>query len=176
MSTFFISDLHLGHENMAIRRGFSCADEMNETIIQRWNNVVNKHDKVFILGDVGFEKPTYYPLLNKLKGLKEVVLGNHDDSRHVLELLKYVNKVAGMIDYKKEYILTHCPIHPSQLDYRYSYNIHGHVHENSILKHPALADYLGELDPRYLNVSAEVIDYTPKTLEELLELNKLNKI
>jgi calcineurin-like phosphoesterase family protein len=149
---------------------------MNETIIQRWNIVVNKHDKVFILGDVGFEKPKYYPLLNKLKGLKEVVLGNHDDSRHVPELLKYVNKVAGMIDYKKEFILTHCPIHPSQLEYRYKYNIHGHVHENSILKHPTLADYLGELDPRYLNVSAEVIDYTPITLEVLLELNKNGKI
>ena len=65
-----------------------------------------------------------------------------------------------MIDYKKEYILTHCPIHSSQLDYRYSYNIHGHVHSNSID------------DARYINVSAEVIDYTPKTLEQLLEINK----
>jgi calcineurin-like phosphoesterase family protein len=69
-----------------------------------------------------------------------------------------------MIDYKKEFILTHCPIHPSQLEYRYKYNIHGHVHENSIN------------DPRYINVSAEVIDYTPKTLEELLQLNKNGKI
>lgn len=164
MSTFFISDLHLGHENMAKHRGFSCADEMNETIIQRWNIVVNKHDKVFILGDVTMEKTKFYPLLSKLKGLKEVVLGNHDEPNHVPELLKHVNKVAGMIDYKKKFILTHCPIHPSQLDYRYSYNICGHTHSEIIP------------DPRYLNVCAENIDYTPITLEVLLELNKNGKI
>jgi calcineurin-like phosphoesterase family protein len=35
-------------------------------------------------------------------------------------------------------------------------NIHGHVHENTLD------------DKRYINVSAEVIDYRPKTLRELL--------
>lgn len=44
MSVFFISDLHLGHENMAIKRGFSCADEMNEYIIKSWNSVIDKID------------------------------------------------------------------------------------------------------------------------------------
>ena len=160
MSTFFISDLHLGHKNMAIRRGFKDEEEMNKHIVSCWNKVVRKKDLVIILGDLTMGKPTFYPLLKRLNGLKTVVLGNHDEPQHVKELLKYVNKVAGMIDYKKEYILTHCPIHPSQLDYRYSYNIHGHVHENSID------------DLRYINVSAEVIDYTPKTLEQLLEINK----
>ena len=44
MSVFFISDLHLGHENMTIKRGFSCADEMNEYIIKSWNSVIDKID------------------------------------------------------------------------------------------------------------------------------------
>jgi calcineurin-like phosphoesterase family protein len=79
-----------------------------------------------------------------LNGVINVVLGNHDERNHVQELLKYVNSVAGMVDYKNKVILTHCPIHPSQLEFRYSHNIHGHVHEISILKHPTLADYLGE--------------------------------
>lgn len=145
---------------MAIRRGFEDEMQMNGHIVSCWNQVVKKKDLVIILGDVTMEKTAYYPILNILNGLKTVVLGNHDEPNHVKELLKYVNKVAGMIDYKKEYILTHCPIHPSQLDYRYSYNIHGHVHTNSIA------------DPRYINVSAEVIDYTPKTLEQLIKINK----
>jgi calcineurin-like phosphoesterase family protein len=158
MSTFFISDLHLGHENMAIKRGFSCADEMNEHIIKCWNSVISKRDLVYILGDVTMEKVRDYPILLQLKGEKTVVLGNHDEPQHARELLKYVNKVAGMIDYKGNSILTHCPIHPSQLDYRYSYNIHGHVHENSLD------------DPRYINVSCEVVDYTP--VEYLKLINK----
>jgi calcineurin-like phosphoesterase family protein len=149
---------------MAIRRGFEDEIQMNEHIVSCWNKVVKKKDLVIVLGDITMEKNKYYSILNSLNGLKTIILGNHDEPNHVPELLKYVNKVAGMIDYKKEYILTHCPIHPSQLEYRYSYNIHGHIHSEVID------------DPRYINVCAENIDYTPKTLEELLELNKNGKI
>lgn len=35
--------------------------------------------------------------------------------QHVQELLKYVESVAGMIDYKG-FALTHCPIHPIELE------------------------------------------------------------
>ena len=152
----FISDLHFGHENMALKRGFSCADEMNIYIVQQWNKVVNKKDVTYILGDVTMEKTRDYPVLDRLNGIKNVVLGNHDSKNHIPELLKYVNSVAGMINYKKKVILTHCPIHPCELDYRFHYNIHGHVHENSLD------------DKRYINVSCEVIDYTPKLLIELI--------
>lgn len=156
MSVFFISDLHLGHENMAIKRGFSCADEMNQQIIDKWNSVIDKRDMVYILGDLTMEKKRDYPLLDILKGDKTVILGNHDRRQDVTEMLKYVTNVAGMMNYKSKIILTHCPIHPTELDYRYSHNIHGHVHENS----------LG--DERYINVSCEVVDYTPKLLTQLL--------
>ena len=48
MSTFFIADLHLGHKNMAIKRGFKDTFEHDEYLIKRWNKVVSKKDKVFI--------------------------------------------------------------------------------------------------------------------------------
>jgi calcineurin-like phosphoesterase family protein len=143
---------------MAVKRGFINEVHMNEYIVDKWNSVVNKRDHVFILGDVTMEKTLYYPVLSLLKGTKTVVMGNHDEPQHVVELLKYVNKVAGMIDYKKQFILTHCPIHPSQLEFRYSYNIHGHVHENSLD------------DPRYINVSAEVINYEPIEFSKLCQI------
>ena len=92
-----------------------------------------------------------------MNGVKNVILGNHCRRQDIPEMLKYVNSVAGMIDYKSNYILTHCPVHPSQLEFRYSYNIHGHVHENSID------------DERYINVSCEVVDYTPKLITELIK-------
>jgi len=152
----FISDTHFGHENMAIKRGFSSAEEMNEYIIKKWNSVVSKKDVTYLLGDVSMESKKFYYLLNSLNGVKNVVLGNHCRRQDIPEMLKYVNSVAGMIDYKGSYILTHCPVHPSQLEFRYSYNIHGHIHENSLD------------DPRYINVSCEVIDYTPKLIIELI--------
>jgi calcineurin-like phosphoesterase family protein len=152
----FISDTHFGHKNMAIKRGFSSAEEMNEYIIKKWNSVVNKKDVTYLLGDVSMESKNFYYLLDSLNGVKNVILGNHCRRQDIPEMLKYVNSVAGMIDYKSNYILTHCPVHPSQLEFRYSYNIHGHVHENSLD------------DPRYINVSCEVVDYTPKLITELI--------
>lgn len=154
----FISDLHFNHENMAIKRGFENAKEMNQHIIKSWNSVVNKKDTVYILGDITMEKSSDYPLLNKLHGFKKVVLGNHDKPQHIPELLKYVNSVAGMVklsSQKGNIFLTHCPIHPRELEFGVKYNIHGHLHENNID------------DNRYKNVCCENINYKPKSLEEL---------
>ena len=149
MSVFFISDLHLGHENMAIHRGFANATEMNNHIITKWNSVVHKRDCVYILGDITMEKSKDYPLLSLLKGDKNIILGNHDLKQHVPLLLPYVMGIAGMMKYKEDFMLTHCPIHPSELEFKFKYNIHGHNHDKCID------------DARYINVSCEQLDYTP---------------
>jgi calcineurin-like phosphoesterase family protein len=96
---------------MAKRRGFSSIEEHDEHIIAKWNSVVNKRDVTYILGDMTMEKSSPYPLLDRLNGLKHVVLGNHDRRQDVPHLLQYVESVGGMIQYKGV-ILTHCPIHP----------------------------------------------------------------
>ena len=150
---FFISDLHFGHESMAVKRGFKDAQEHDKYIIEKWNEVVSKRDVVYILGDITMEKKRDYYKLDMLNGIKHVVLGNHDRRQDVPELLKYVQSVAGTIKYKG-YILTHIPIHESEID-RFRSNVHGHIHENEI-NHP-----------KYINVSCEAADYTPRTLEEL---------
>lgn len=155
----FISDTHFGHTNMALKRGFSSADEMDKHILEKWNDRVLKKDTVYLLGDITMEKANY-EILAKLNGYKKIILGNHDLPQHVPQLLRYVNSVCGM--YKKGFpetkgnvIMTHCPIHESELD-RFVYNIHGHVHENSLE------------NKKYINVSCEVVDYTPRLLTELL--------
>ena len=160
----FIADLHLSHQNMATRRGFSSVEEHDEHIISKWNDVVSKRDVTYILGDVTMEKKSPYALLDKLNGRKHVVMGNHDRRQDVEALLKHVDSVAGMVQYKG-IILTHCPIHPMELDYRFPKNIHGHIHDKQVM--------LGGLpieipDERYICVSCERVNYTPRTLEELL--------
>jgi calcineurin-like phosphoesterase family protein len=161
---YVISDPHFHHRNMALRRGFTDEIEMNEHIVSKWNKTVNKKDTVWILGDITMEKADY-EILNKLNGIKHIVLGNHDRGQHTKILQQYVNKICGMVDYKNV-ILTHCPIHPSQLEFRYSKNIHGHVHSNPILDLYEDKAW-GKLDERYVNVSAEAINYTPILLNQL---------
>jgi calcineurin-like phosphoesterase family protein len=165
----FIADLHLGHGNMAKRRGFSTVEEHDEHIIAKWNSAVHKRDLTYILGDVTMEKEESYPLLDRLNGRKIIVLGNHDRRQDVEAILKHVDGVAGMVQYKG-FILTHCPVHPMELEYRFPKNIHGHIHNKVVLK-PLANDPTGygyEPDERYVCVSCEQVDYTPKTLEELI--------
>jgi calcineurin-like phosphoesterase family protein len=157
-NVYLISDLHLGHLNMAIRRGFSNVEDHDNHVIEKWNSVINKKDTVWILGDITMEKTQPYRLLDELKGIKNVVLGNHDLPQHVPELLKYTNKVCGSFSYKG-CILTHIPINEFELR-RFRYNIHGHLHSNVIE------------DQRYINVSCERVEYTPILLNELIKINK----
>jgi calcineurin-like phosphoesterase family protein len=164
----FIADLHFSHTSMAIKRGFTTVEEHDEHIIKQWNSVVNKRDTTYILGDITMETSKPYPLLARLNGVKHVVLGNHDMSKDVAELSKYVVKISGMIKYKGMF-LTHCPIHPMELDYRVNKNIHGHIHEN-VVKIDISDNRVGlcEIkDDRYIGVSCEQINFTPKTLKEL---------
>jgi len=79
---FFTSDTHFSHRNVIkyCDRPFADADEMNESIIRNWNNVVGAHDMVFHLGDVSFEKDrkNLTHTLRRLNGIKHIVWGNHD--------------------------------------------------------------------------------------------------
>lgn len=156
--TFVIADLHFGHKNMAIHRGFKSLIDHDEHIINSWNSVVLKKDTVWILGDVSMEKSSEYHKLSRLNGYKKVVLGNHDmcKTSHNFEILKFVNAICGAVTNKsKGYVMTHIPIHESELE-RFRLNIHGHVHRNSIP------------DDRYVNVSCENVNYTPILLQDLL--------
>lgn len=151
---YVISDLHFSHRNMATKRGFTDEVEHDDFIIKQWNSVVTKKDVIYILGDITMEKTSPYYLLDKLNGIKKVILGNHDMPQHVPELLKYVNSVCGVFKYKG-FLLSHVPVHHFELD-RFRKNIHGHVHENSLK------------DERYVNVCCEVLNYKPKLISEIM--------
>jgi len=151
---YHYSDPHFSHLNIAIKRGFQTVEEHDEYIIQQWNSTVNKNDKIFLHGDITMEKDKY-SILKRLKGQIVVIGGNHDKPGHAKEMLKYVSGFAGAIKYKG-FILTHIPIHPIELDdKRFIANIHGHFH----LK---VLD-----DKRYINVSAENINYKPVLFTEI---------
>lgn len=168
----FIGCLHLGHEWMARRRGFIDAHAHDEHLIEEYNRIVSKRDLVYILGDITMNAPEHYHLLDRLKGKKIVVLGNHDKPGSVRELLKYVDSVAGMVDYKG-FVITHCPIHPSDVGLCKG-NIHAHIHhDNTLEEFKALSSYGDEKSTpeltlhKYYNVDAHVLNYIPRTLEEL---------
>lgn len=156
---FFIGDLHLGHNNILKFSSFrnnmwSNIDEMHRGIVDIWNSKVSDKDTVWVLGDVTFNKKYLY-LMCEMRGIKNLVLGNHDNLS-IDQYTPYFNKIFGAIQYK-EFMLTHIPIHESELEYRCKYNIHGHMHKTSLK------------DKRYINVNCDQNECSPISLEEIYE-------
>lgn len=164
MNVRMMGCLHLGHLAIAKFRGFETSEEHDEHLIKKWNSVVNKRDLTFILGDVTNESKKHYHLLDRLQGRKIVVGGNHDFPKHSRELLNHVESICGLYKYKGLF-LSHCPVHPMELDYRVSRNIHSHLHEKNVM----IMNENGELvkDDRYICVSVEQVDFTPVSLADL---------
>lgn len=152
---YVTADLHLGHVNMATKRGFSSVEEHDHHIISNWNKVVTKRDTVWILGDVTNEKASY-EILGQLNGIINVVGGNHDRPQHTIKMLEYINGFCGAKQLKG-FMLTHIPIHPSELE-RFRGNIHGHVHDQSIY------------EKGYFNVSLENTLYYPVLLDDIIRI------
>lgn len=78
---FFTSDTHFWHKNIIEHcdRPWDTVEEMNEGLIERWNEVVGPHDTVYHLGDFSFgnlDKTT--EVFTRLNGNKLLVKGNHD--------------------------------------------------------------------------------------------------
>lgn len=81
MTVWFTADLHLGHTNIIRYSGrpFVDADAMNRALIDRWNEVVDGGDDVWLLGDFAMGKiDETLPLVGKLRGRKILLTGNHD--------------------------------------------------------------------------------------------------
>lgn len=160
---FFVSDTHFDHANF-LRftddqgnkiRPFHSVDEMNETIIERWNSVVTPQDKIYHLGDVTFKPNNFARIITRLNGHKRMLVGNHDDVKNY-ELTRWFEKVQLWRIFKSEnFVCTHIPIPKDQFRHKVRYNVHGHIHQNVIN------------DPQYINVCVEQINYTPISIEEL---------
>ena len=113
-------------------------------LMDRWRRTVTKWDLVYVLGDAAFTDEGLQSIA-ELPGRKKLVRGNHDKHNAKL-LLRVFEDIHGIVAYKRTW-LSHAPIHPQEL--RGRKNIHGHVHFATIP------------DDRYINVSAEAIEYTP---------------
>lgn len=171
-----ISDTHFNHANilnftdsntgLKVRPQFDNVEQMDEHIMDMWNETVKQGDRVYHLGDVVMGNGSQEWMKtnwNKLNGSKRLIVGNHDDIKFLSSggFFKKVQMWRVMPEYG--IIMSHIPLHPSSLERGapgkgvMMLNVHGHIHQNP------------SPDGPYHNVSVEAIDYTPVNIEDLAE-------
>lgn len=90
---FFTAGLWFDNSNIASKRHFRDADEMNRCIIKRWNSVVTDKDTVYILGDIG-----EFEYLKELKGDKIIFLSSSDMRFYETYITSITDKRDEMYD------------------------------------------------------------------------------
>ncbi len=185
MAVWFTSDLHLGHANIIGYSGrpFADTEAMNGALIDRWNELVNPSDDVWVLGDFALGRiEATLPLAGALHGYKRLVSGNHDRcwSGHGARAQQWISRYrdAGFDEVHQgsvkmqvggiEVLVCHFPYAGDSQDRdRYvearpadegQWLLHGHVHEK------------WRQHGRMINVGVDVWDYRPVSADILCQL------
>jgi calcineurin-like phosphoesterase family protein len=180
-ASFLYSDPHFSHQGVCnfLRadgvtklRPFGTADEMDEVLIERFNQTVGKKDKTYFLGDIVIKRKALAAIMPRLNGDKVLIRGNHDIFK-LSDYTPYFRDIRG-VHVMNGMILSHIPIHSASLG-RFGSNIHGHLHEKRVMK-PIGVDastgeiiYGDEIDPRYHCVCVEATDFAPILFEDVLK-------
>jgi calcineurin-like phosphoesterase family protein len=165
----YISDTHFGHANIIklTNRPFESVFEMDEVMIERWNNAVGKNDLVYHLGDFAWNNVEDYRWY--LNGHIILIHGSHDRLTKKQEkgLFSAVYYYKIIKDNGIGLVLFHYPILSWDGLYKGKHHLHGHSHNHTF---DVIEGKEHQNKGRRINICVEqpVMDYTPRTLEEIL--------
>lgn len=136
---WFTSDTHFDHKNILKyckdTRPFSDVNEMNEAIIERHNSVVKAEDRVYFLGDIGFDAQTILHRIQRMNGEKILILGNHDKLMMKVhgrqKMLEYFSEIRDYMEItigKRKVVMFHYPIFEWNSMQHGAIHLHGHTH------------------------------------------------
>lgn len=157
---------HFGHENIVKYNDRKTDDilEMEELLVQAWNDTVRPNDTVFHLGDItGGSDPA--PYLRRLNGRIKVIMGNHDSYRLMRRALQE-GLITGYVDTDyvrwnhERFWLSHYPHRAWRKSNKGSFHLYGHTH----------GDYPGV--GRSMDVGVDAIGFAPISIDEVYELLK----
>lgn len=161
---FLVSDTHFDHTNIIkyCNRPFQLTSEMNAIMKNNWNTTVGKDDIVFFLGDLVFGRHnqgvSYW--FKQLNGTIFFIRGNHEE---IPRSISSYDKL--IVRYKdKKYLLVHDPKDvPIDWD---GWTICGHHHNNRMKEFPFING-----QTKKVNVSVELLNYTPVNIDTLFNLD-----
>ena len=200
---YYIADCHFYHRSLLTKmdcRGFDNVDEMNEVIIDNWNNKVRSNDEVIILGDLSLgtaEETT--SVLERLNGHLFLIRGNHDrfekDKDYDYSRFEWIKDYEELNDNRRKVILCHYPIIFYNMQYRLdkndqpkTYMLYGHVHNthderllDQFIKTVRETEIIGpdgnkhKIPCQMINCFCGFSNYTPLTLDEWIENDRARR-
>ena len=140
---FFTSDTHFYHKNIMelSNRPWKTVKEMNEGIIQLWNDKVPPEATIFHLGDFAFTGNIKWvkELINSLNGSIHLIMGNHDyknkfqraiitNSFKSINDYLYIEVNDNILEHPQGIFLCHYPMLSWTHSNRGSWQLFGHIH------------------------------------------------
>lgn len=160
---FFSADHHFGETGIIgfCNRPFESSEEMDDAMIRRHNDRVERSDDVYFLGDFSSSYDVKYlqHIFERLKGRKHLVIGNHD-CKQVLRLnwssapapRKIIKDNEGQV-----FNLSHYSERSWDRMYRGAFHLYGHTHG----KLPGIG--------KSTDVGVDAWDFAPATSNEVIE-------
>lgn len=169
-NTWFTSDLHIGHKNVIryCNRPYEGVAEMNEAIINNFNERVKHGDTVYMLGDICFlPRRKLMEVLHRFNGKLHLIYGNHDKSlrQEIKKLEREETKIPfeSHQDYKEinvngqKIILMHYAMRTWNAQHKGAWQLYGHSHNNL----PELPTLMS------MDVGVDAHNYRPISFEEV---------
>jgi calcineurin-like phosphoesterase family protein len=162
MAVFYTADTHFGEERTLTfsRRPFANVREMDDTMVSRWNSLVQSDDTVYHLGDFGDLETA-----RRLNGHILLLLGNYEREAiaqgeiTLASLQAYFSQVIegpvllhALEGTGEQIALVHEPSHRRME----MFNLFGHIHQLQMVKRNGL------------NVGVDCHDFAPVSLETIL--------
>lgn len=161
MTIFFTSDTHFSHTRIIelCKRPFSSVEEMDETMVARWNERVQPGDTVYHLGDFTLKGADVGArFLSRLYGRITLLVGNHDQDVVVrFPLWEYTAPYLEIFEDGQHIVLCHYAMRTWRRANKGALMLYGHSHGNL----PG--------NSQSLDVGVDAWDFRPVTLDEILE-------
>jgi calcineurin-like phosphoesterase family protein len=144
---------------------------MNETLIDNWNKIINRHDRVYIIGDFAFSEHAKFA--DRLKGKKHLIKGNHDEASHdVYSRFESVSQIKEIEINKRMFVFCHFPLRTWSECHKGSIHLFGHCHGREQTNN--LSFDIGVDTHNYLPYSYdEVMKIVSKREEEMKKVHRI---
>ena len=133
MSELYVTgDTHFHHSRMATHyRPYESVEQMNEQMVEAWNDLIRPTDVVWHVGDFSFgSAEKVKEVYARLHGEKHLIVGNHDSNAVKRLGWASVHDLHKLKAEGKRYWLCHYPLLTWPNAHKGTWHLHGHSHGN----------------------------------------------